>query len=168
MSKAAEPETVRQRTALKLADAAWRQFDRRRAYEWKIAFALWTALGVLAGFFWKDNPQIGLLPTVGIVAVLLLIAYMYWFKWSIGLWLANRYNQDEANHYWARADGDSRYEDPFRRSDRRPDPEARRSWKQTWETGRCVYRSWSHGSQIGITLILIAIVAVGALRSAKW
>jgi len=30
-------------TLLALADASWRDFDTRRAFEWKVSIGLWTA-----------------------------------------------------------------------------------------------------------------------------
>jgi hypothetical protein len=32
-----------------LRDSAWESFDRRRGFEWKLSFGLWTALGALLG-----------------------------------------------------------------------------------------------------------------------
>lgn len=32
-----------------LRQAAWQSFDRRRAFEWKLSFGLWTALGAIIG-----------------------------------------------------------------------------------------------------------------------
>ena len=38
-------ETMRQQVLMKLFETAWTNFDRRRAYEWKLSLGIWTALG---------------------------------------------------------------------------------------------------------------------------
>jgi hypothetical protein len=171
MVKASDPEATFRRTALRLAEAAWRDFDRRRSYEWKVNFALWPALGALGGFFWKENPQFEPLATISISIVLIIIAYTYWFKWSVGLWERNNLDQTVAHYYWARADGDTSKNESFPRGKfdaTSPDFAPRRSWTETWAAGWRVFWRWSHGSQIMITLALIIIALAGALHSTKW
>ena len=42
-------DSVRIETLLKLGEASWNSWDRRRSYEWKVSFGLWSALGLIAG-----------------------------------------------------------------------------------------------------------------------
>lgn len=153
----AEREKIR--TALRLAEVAWRDFDRRRAYEWKVNFALWPALGALSGFFWKGSQNLDAFPAVSISILLMIIGCIYWFKWSVGLWERNKFDQDTAQYYWARADGDPSSSRPLPRTQ-----PGEKSWTNAWNDGWRVLGRWSHGSQIIITLILIAIAIGGALH----
>ena len=93
----AEREKIR--TALRLAEVAWRDFDRRRAYEWKVNFALWPALGAVSGFFWKGSQNLDAFPAVSISILLMIIGCIYWFKWSVGLWERNKFDQDTAQDH---------------------------------------------------------------------
>jgi hypothetical protein len=185
MARAPDPEATLRRTALRLADVAWRDSDRRRSYEWKVNFALWPALGALGGFFWKEEtPHFSALEVIGISLLLVFIGYTYWFKWSLGLWNRNYWDLTTADYYWARVDGDPKRADPLRRArldefDERlkkhgrgilsplidvPDFRARRPFRKTLGAGWRILGHWSHGSQITITLILIAITIWGAIR----
>jgi hypothetical protein len=171
----------RNRLNLRLAEAAWRDADRRRSYEWKLNFALWPALGALGGFFWKQNPQFA--PGWMIAGSLLIvgIAGTYWFHWSVGLWIRNNSDLTAADYYLARIDGDpsriapfprSRLVDFDARSDNPYDSFSRLSWKPGLRkramAGFELLRHWSHGSQIVFTLILSLITIGGMLRSAAW
>ena len=83
---------------LKLADAAWREFDTRRSFEWKINFALWAGLAAIAGFAIKEDFQVG-----DYIWVFLGATWaVYIFIWQWGLMNRNRSNQSIAQFYWKR------------------------------------------------------------------
>jgi hypothetical protein len=106
-------ERERIRNALKLAEARWRDFDRRRAYEWKVNFALWAALGSFSGFLWKIDNVIDKRYAITVIILLIAFGLLYWFRWTVGLWRRNKYDQDAAYYYWRRADGDKSALDPW-------------------------------------------------------
>jgi hypothetical protein len=146
-------ERERIRTALKLADDKWRDFNRRRAVEWKVNFALWTALGALAGVYWKTGRGEGLdVSAASMLSFgLILVECIYWF-WSVGLWRRNREDQYDAYAYRHQAGGEA------------PKHQYVRSWKDALQ----VLAHWSHGSQIYATGLLIVIAIFGVMHSAKW
>jgi hypothetical protein len=146
-------ERERIRTALKLADAKWNDFNRRRAIEWKVNFALWPALGALACYYWKAGRAEGLDALAAIVLsfVLILVECIYWF-WSVGLWRRNREDQYDAYDYLHKAGGEA--------------PKHR--YVRSWKDGLQVLAHWSHGSQIYATGLLIVIAIFGVMHSAKW
>jgi hypothetical protein len=125
--------------------------DARRAYEWKVSFGLWTALGILAGLLIRGEFKPPTVQAVFYAALLACIVLVYIFVWSIGLHRRNAKNRRDAQHFWNLA-------------------------VKEFETGSIekfkvtpigsVFRDWSHLTQILITLML-AIVAVVALFQGK-
>jgi uncharacterized membrane protein len=80
---------------MKLADYDWRNFDGRRAQQWKTNLTLWTALAALAGFAsWKE---INIQPWLAacIYVFLGLVFLVYWLPWTTGMW---RRNFDDAKN----------------------------------------------------------------------
>jgi hypothetical protein len=149
------------RTALKLAEVRWRDFDRRRSYEWKVNFGLWPALGALAGFFWKTNQKLEWYEAATFISLLIVVAVFYWFRWSVGMWRRNRGDQEAAYHFWRIADGVEGEDKPWTDI-----PPPSYDWRGTWKDGLKVSMHWSHGSQIIITLVLVVITILGVIRSA--
>ncbi len=67
-----------------LREAAWRSFDARRAYEWKLSFGLWTALALTAGALISREPAkvlhanwSALVCTIAGAAVVVVV-HMWW------------------------------------------------------------------------------------------
>ena len=156
-------ERERIRTSLRLAEAFWRDFDRRRAYQWKVNFALWSALGSFAGLSLRINQPLGI-PWAGFVIVVLsFIGYFYWFRWSVGMMRRNVHDQQGAHYYWGRADGDPNKADPWPKRDGAP---RAFQWKGSTKYGfKKVIRHWSHGSEVIFTLLLVFLGIGAAIRS---
>lgn len=82
-----------------LRQAAWQTFDRRRAFEWKLSFGLWTALSsIIAGLAigqatLKSVPERSLLSLVSLSVVIL----HGW--WSYSLDQVNRADLDKSYVY---------------------------------------------------------------------
>jgi hypothetical protein len=131
---------------LRLAEALWRDFDRRRAYQWKVNFALWSALGSFAGLSLKINQPLGIYWTFFVMVVLIFIGYFYWFRWSVGIMRRNVHDQQGAHYYWGRVDGDPNKTDPWPGRDKAPKAF---QWKGSTKFGlKKVIRHWSHGSEV--------------------
>src|SRR2546427_728943 len=91
---------------LKLADASWLSMDRRREFEWKVSFGLWTALAAFSGFMLRkeisltDRPQY----IWGLGSLLSLIFILYVFLWLAGLSVRHKKDRRRAEEYWMMAD----------------------------------------------------------------
>jgi heme A synthase len=144
---------------LKLADAAWRDLDKRRSYEWRINFALWTALAVFAGLGLKGEIDLAspfpLLGQAGLLILLLLllafIGFVYISWWTAGIQDRNKKDRLAANFYWNKIDEELKtgY-----------DKETRAAKEEGW------WENWSHRSQVAITLVFLIIAALSAIRAA--
>jgi hypothetical protein len=140
---------------LKLADAAWRDFDQRRSYEWKINFALWAALGSFAGFLFKGGPKIYGMRAYSVYAILFLIGCIYTLLWTRGLKRRNYEDQAAAHHYWSQADkvigvASPRVRSQFQAASSRP-----------------LVKTWSHFSQVAITSLFLIIAALAVSFSGR-
>ncbi len=79
------------------ADFAWRSFDTRRAYEWKITLGLWAAIGG-AIVFVKDISDISIsVWWTGIGA--LIIGLTYVTQWLVPLWRRNAEDKKRADKF---------------------------------------------------------------------
>jgi hypothetical protein len=152
------------RTSLRLAEAFWRDYDRRRAYQWKVNFALWSALGSFAGLSLKIDQPLGIYWTAFAIVVLIFIGFFYWFRWSVGIMRRNVHDQQGAHYYWGRVDGDPSKDAPWPGRDDPPrafDLE----WKRLKQDSLKVIMHWSHGSEIIFTLLLVFLGIGAAIRS---
>ena len=138
-----------------LAGSAWRDFDSRRAFEWKIAISLWTALAaflatVLTGRI--DLPPIVTIPVVAGAAAVLLVMHVVFVR---GIARANKINRQKQFFY----------EDQMNRMLNLSLPEeidklverAKRSHGKLW--------NWSHSFQLLVTamLLIICVIATAAV-----
>ncbi len=67
---------------LKLYETTWENFERRRAYEWKLALSIWTALAVFGAVVLKEELHLepghkAILAVSAVVLVLLLALFQY-------------------------------------------------------------------------------------------
>jgi hypothetical protein len=129
----------------KLADAAWHSFERRSSYEWQVSFALWSGLGLFAGFMLKGGAHIvhPRLTKLIVVTACVSIWFVYALVWSKGLYERNQKDKELADTYWGMIEGELNISP-------RPNYPAESHW------------NWSHGTQIAITslLMLLDIFAV--------
>jgi hypothetical protein len=171
-----------------LADASWRDFDRRRSYEWKINFGLWAALGSLAGFLFNKGVQLSAWQLGFLIVGLIVIGLVYWLKWSTRVWLNNNLDQAAAHFYWGEADkllgtsaprsrrsqfiGDR---DDFLNDfivwrwlqgcvDWIPTRFVSQATRQRFKTSFAILFTSSNGTQIIVTWLLIVIAIAAALR----
>lgn len=133
---------------LKLADAAWRSFERRSSYEWRISFALWSGLGLFAGFLLRGGAAnilahhsclIGLV-VLGVSVVILLVYALVWTK---GLYERNQNDKVAADTFLGLV------EKELGLAERKTYPPS------------CFW-NWSHGTQITVTFLflILAVLAV--------
>jgi hypothetical protein len=141
-----------------MREDAWRSFDRRRGFEWKLSFALWSALGAYMAALIKLHPATGdpALRLGSVVVTLGLIA-VHWY-WTRGLGRANRVDQDVALRFY-----DVRSREVLGVSEEQFQSLIGLTGKRIEElTGSP--RQWSHLSQLSITVILgLAVVLVTSL-----
>jgi len=57
-------------------------FDKRRAYEWKMSLALWTGLGVQAGFLFPHKSNMTPNDLVSLASIYFLLWLIYTLFWS--------------------------------------------------------------------------------------
>src|SRR5438270_13279188 len=84
---------------LKLAESFWKQMDTRRAYEWKVSFGLWTALGVLAGLLIRGEFSPELRQAVFYAVSLGGIVLVYIICCSVGLHESHAQNKQVGNPF---------------------------------------------------------------------
>jgi len=149
-----EERKLRIEALLKLQASSWRSMDHRRAYEWKVNFGLWTALGLIAGAQLRGDIALATHPwSLGIICLALLaVGWIYLFSWTKGLHGANAKDKDFAADYRRLVEkeiGSVLTDSPERYAN------------QKW------YEAWSHRSQAGFTLLLIAIAILAAFVPPK-
>jgi hypothetical protein len=132
---------------IRLGDSSWRQMDTRRAYEWKVSFGLWTALGIMAGLLIRGEFKPPTIQAVIYAVLLAIIVYVYIFIWSAELHKRNAGNKQDAHHFWGLAikEFEPNSIDRFEVKPASP-----------------LLKEWSHLTQILVTLTL-AILAGTAL-----
>ena len=90
-SRALRDEEKRYFDATKtLRDLAWESFDRRRGFEWKLSFGLWTALGALLGSLAAGKvilSETGERIVVSVACVFVIVLHSWW---SVALAASNR------------------------------------------------------------------------------
>jgi hypothetical protein len=134
--------------AMRLGDRLWRDFDKRRSFEWKLNFALWPALAAFAGLVLRGDVQLKLAAVVGIALALVAIFLLFALVWTPGLRHRNWRDQSGAHAYWKQSATAAGLEAP-------PVHERRQLEAPLW-------KAWSHVTQMGVTLLLI-IVAIFAM-----
>lgn len=126
----------------KLAESSWIEFNERRAYEWKINFALWPGLGIVSGF--AINEKDILFPHWAVLGgILILIVCYAW--WQYGLYNSNFHDQQKRNHYLEEIRNiiGSTLPDHLRRS--------------PGKACKCFWFHWSHTTQIIITTMFLIL-----------
>jgi len=134
---------------LKLAEAAWRDFDTRRPTEWKANLALWGGLGLFSGFVLKGEAMVPGHLKVVVSVVLVAIGLVYTFGWTRGQYHRNWQDRKIADYFWDRVEEALGVRSPRPRcSDSRAPPH--------------FLRNWSRGSQVLITwlFVLMAVASV--------
>lgn len=122
----------------RLAEASWESMNKRRAYEWKVSFGLWTALGLLCSF--ALSAHLGIALRWILTACLGLISIVYVFMWTRGLHQRNADDKKLAEQYWKEIEKELSL-------DLRKQPNG----------ATLFWADWSHGSQIIFTILLTAI-----------
>ncbi len=75
-------EAVQTEIRLKLYETTWHNFERRRAYEWKLALSIWTALAVFSAVVLKEELHLepihkAILAVSAGVLIILLALFQY-------------------------------------------------------------------------------------------
>lgn len=86
-----------------LANYLWKDFDGRRAQEWKANFALWAALAALVGITTWQNVTLSRGLAWCISIFLVWVVLVYWLVWTTGMWRRNFETTQEANEALSRA-----------------------------------------------------------------
>jgi len=83
-----------------MREAAWRSFDRRRSFEWKLSFAVWSAMGAYIAALLKLRPATGdpALNAASVVVTLSVLGVHAYWTWGLGR--ANKIDQDIAFRYY--------------------------------------------------------------------
>ena len=71
-----QDEKTRAEIRLRLFEAAWQNFERQRAHEWKFAIVIWTALAAFAAIALKEDVTISSTEAFVLVAAALLLVAM--------------------------------------------------------------------------------------------
>ena len=134
---------------LKLAEAAWRDFDTRRPTEWRANLALWGALGLFSGFVLKGEATVPGHLKILVSVLLVTIGSVYTFWWTQGQYLRNWQDRKIADYFW------DRVEDALKVRSPRP----------RYSDGSVpvhFLKNWSRRSQVSITwlFVLMAIASV--------
>lgn len=135
-----------------LAEAAWKDFDTRRSYEWKLNLAMWAGLGTLAGFSIKEKLILSNYALIPLVVLFLT----YVCIWTPSLRKRNWIDQQRAQFWWNKVAAQLVVQIP----------------KEYLSMGSLKYRScrwwallsWSHGTQIIITFFFIAALGFALIR----
>ena len=181
-------QTTRHKLLSDLAEVAWREFDKRRAFEWKFNLALWSALGLFAGFSAQHSSEFTWFGKISAGLILCAIGVSYVCMWSYGLMLNNRLDMTAASFYWRHLEQElgEGFKGPFSHqfeylqkrceqfrvpkmsaSDRGQGAVAnsREQSMPYYSRVRVVFGSWSHSSQSAITLLLVllGLVSLGVI-----
>ena len=156
-----------------LAKSATSRFLERRKYEWQLAIALWTALGVSAAYLLTQDKAVSTAIIWFVLGLSFLVVLVYAFVWIP--WIAEANDRDQAtSYYW-----ESAIEDltgprlsknlqppkpwPCHPKDEQPDnqtPFERRKSRLALAYGQA-----SHQSQVGTTLIFWLVFVCGVGRT---
>jgi hypothetical protein len=135
---------------LELAKLCQESFDGRRLWERKIAFGLWTGLGVLTYFAILHPDAISTLTLVALAVGYIIVGTIWCVFWQPALRAA--YDQDQAwkHYYMHRAENR-----PLDRSD--PDPWLPKDERARRRREFCIAwsQSWTKVQAIGTIIILL-------------
>lgn len=142
---------------LKLADSVWNEMDRRRSFEWKVNFGLWTALALLAGFMFRAEFNPSAWGRLFVVYVIGAITVVYISVWMLGLQRRSRVNIEAAYSMRRQVDRELRLGTGVFKP--------RRTHLATVDEipVREALLNWSSGPQIFVTVMLALLVAYGVL-----
>jgi hypothetical protein len=142
---------------LGLAESSWREFDTRRAFEWKVSFGLWTALGLLALSLGRADLRLDVAGKLAVTLCLLALVVVYVFVWSWGIYRSHTKNQEAVRCYCGLVEDVLGITTP-----RRLPPDKRCFWAKTPRQRppdkHSFWVNWSLMSQISATVLLAVIV----------
>ncbi len=142
-----------------LRQAAWQSFDARRAFEWKLSFGLWTALGAIIAGLAMGQATLKSMPERELVSAVVLMVVMLHAWWSFSLDQANRADLNKSYIFEREqrlALGISEQTAPGEDINKIIDAIAGRGWLAS---------RWGHITQVAITFILsIGATALAWLR----
>jgi hypothetical protein len=86
-----------------LREAAWTRYDRRRDFEWKLSFGIWTMLATLTGFLLTDKLSTQVQQQqhavfIG-VAVFVVVVFSIHFSLQLGIRRKHKRDLEVAGHY---------------------------------------------------------------------
>jgi len=82
-----------------LKAGAWTRYDRRREFEWKFSFGIWTATATFTGILFTEKSAIlgnNLFWASLVLAAILLLVHVFW---QTNLQNRNQADRDEEDHY---------------------------------------------------------------------
>jgi hypothetical protein len=139
--------------ALRMADSRWRSFESRRAYEWRINFALWTGSAAITALLLRGGAPVSPLIVGWTVVTACIVFLVYWLGWSVPAWSRGAIDFDEAERHFARANELLRTGLSAARVETLP----KTNW---WSNVWLVWCDWSRLSQFVITLTFLAGVVL--------
>lgn len=170
-----------------LADACWKEFDTRRSFEWKVSFGLWTAIGIILGFTLKEDIN---LPWWLVIPLLIFILAVYiWFHYGlrnsskqdqdkrhayikviqhqIGFFpmldtaINDLYDKKKEIIQGASDEASETSNEKIEKEIEEEKKKTRAFFEGRTSTSKGPFiKIWSHGSQIGITFILLILLGV--------
>jgi hypothetical protein len=152
---------------IELANYAWKDFDGRRAQEWKANFSLWAALAAVAGLSTWQTIDVRPWFAICFWAFLVAIFIVYWLLWTTGMWRRNFSDTEKAKNALASIremiDEKEPPEPPELEKKRRKfDPKFDRfDYFRVWE-------NWSRGAQLCFTALFILIAAIAVFNRVSW
>jgi hypothetical protein len=137
---------------------AWKQFNERRNYEWKLSLGVWTACASFIGLVitGRISPHLEGWPIAAALAFLGLLLVLVHCYFLCGLDHACHNDMDIAKHYELKMQSLSQSPFPDKLEDRLK--EAR---------GRTGLKNWSIVSQAAITLILLLLCYLAVLMTGR-
>ncbi|MCP4370832.1 MAG: hypothetical protein GY797_22375 [Deltaproteobacteria bacterium] len=135
-----------------LRQSAWNSFHHRRAFEWKVCLALWTAFASFIGIvITGKSGQLGMLTAITtiIVCIAIIVIYLNWIKG-----LSRAHDIDKRIMVKFRNEMMDILGSKFSEDLEKEQENVRRNWPR--------YTNWTHSLQIGFTCILAfaAVIAV--------
>jgi hypothetical protein len=145
-------------TIINLVNSCWIEYDTRRSYEWKVSFGLWTAIGIMVGFSFKEN-FIFPFKTWEIITLLSIILFSY-ILFQLGLFQSSKWDQRKRHYYIKKCLHpllDITLSDAS-------EEEKRAFEKGPKTSSKYLLFNWSHLSQILITLAFLVILFISIDR----
>jgi len=99
------PERIKPTEYIELAKMSQESFFNRRSYEWKVAFGLWTAIGLIT-YYVCEHPKVMTPALIGLTAFIYLAILGLWhFAWQVPLRTAFENDQQFKHYYMHQAEG---------------------------------------------------------------